>query len=199
VRRRVVAIVSATGTGLLGASLATKPGSPRFYVLTFGVAATWILGALAAGPVRLGDRSVRKPIVVGAGAFAAFYVCALIVRRVPVLNRAIAGVLRYEHKGSSALVLLTTVTNGVAEEAFFRGPLYEAVGDRRPVALSTGAYVLVTTATRNPALVLASAVMGTLFALQRRAAGGILAPAITHVTWSALMLRFLPPLFRDAD
>jgi hypothetical protein len=30
--------------------------------------------------------------------------------------------------------------------------------------------------------------------LQRRASGGILAPVITHVTWSTLMLFTLPPL-----
>jgi hypothetical protein len=35
-----------------------------------------------------------------------------------------------------------------------------------------------------------------LFGLQRRATGGIQAPLITHLTWSVLMLRFLPPLFR---
>ena len=38
--------------------------------------------------------------------------------------------------------------------------------------------------------------MGALFALQRRVSGGIQAPVITHLTWSALMLRYLPPLFR---
>jgi hypothetical protein len=27
--------------------------------------------------------------------------------------------------------------------------------------------------------------------------GGILAPMLTHLTWSVLMLRFLPPLFDD--
>ncbi|HZJ04087.1 MAG TPA: hypothetical protein VFD59_01290 [Nocardioidaceae bacterium] len=40
--------------------------------------------------------------------------------------------------------------------------------------------------------------MGTLFGLQRRASGGIQASALTHVTWSLLMLRYLPPLFRSA-
>ena len=39
--------------------------------------------------------------------------------------------------------------------------------------------------------------MGTLFGLQRRATGGLQAPALTHVTWSVLMLRHLPPLFRE--
>ena len=48
-----------------------------------------------------------------------------------------------------------------------------------------------TCATRNPALILASGVMGTLVAAQRSASGGIQAPILTHVTWSALMLRYL--------
>ena len=33
------------------------------------------------------------------------------------------------------------------------------------------------------------------FAFQRRATGGIQASALTHLTWSALMLWYLPPLF----
>ena len=57
--------------------------------------------------------------------------------------------------------------------------------------------MLTTSATRNPALVLASGVMGLLFAVQRRASGGIQAPILTHVTWSVLMLRYLPSLFRN--
>ena len=60
-------------------------------------------------------------------------------------------------------------------------------------------YSLATVATRNPALVLASGVMGTLLAVQRRATGGIQAPLLTHLTWSTLMLRYLPPLFRDQE
>jgi hypothetical protein len=65
------------------------------------------------------------------------------------------------------------------------------------VLKSSVVYTLATVATRNPALVLASAPMGLLFALQRRASGGIQAPVLSHLTWSVLMLRFLPPLFRD--
>ena len=63
--------------------------------------------------------------------------------------------------------------------------------------ISTAVYALATVATRNPALVFAAVVMGALFGLQRRASGGIQAPMLTHLTWSALMLRFLPPLFAD--
>jgi uncharacterized protein len=94
-------------------------------------------------------------------------------------------------------VLLTSLANGVAERVFFRGALFDAVGERHAVPASTAVYMLATAASRNPALVLASGVMGALFGMQRRASGGIQAPILTHLTWSSLMLRFLPPLFCD--
>jgi membrane protease YdiL (CAAX protease family) len=194
------------GAGLLGASLSTRPDSPEFYSLTLTVAGTWVAGGLRSGPLHLGwartgehtsRRPVITPIVIGAGAFGVFYGCALAAREIPMLNRAITSVLQYADQGSESLVLLTTLANGAAEEVFFRGAVFAAVGVRHPVPLSTAAYMLATTATRNPALVLASGVMGMLFALQRRISGGIQAPMLTHLTWSALMLRYLPPLFRD--
>ena len=205
-RRRVTAGVSVTGAGLLGLSLSTPPGSPRFYGMTLGVAGTWLAGGFASGPLHLGwtfgpgdllRRPVLRPVLTGAAAFGAFYGAALVARRVPVLDKAITTVLRYAHQGSLPLVLTTTLANGVAEEVFFRGALYAAVGTQHPVLKSTAVYALATTATRNPALTLASVVMGLLFALQRRATGGIQAPVLTHLTWSVLMLRFLPPLFAD--
>jgi len=42
-RRRMVAGVSVAGAGLLGVSLSSEPDSPRFYVLTLGVAGTWLV------------------------------------------------------------------------------------------------------------------------------------------------------------
>jgi uncharacterized protein len=206
-RRRVTAGVSVAGAGLLGLSLSSPPGSSRFYGLTLGVAGTWLAGGFASGPLHLGwtfgpgdllHRPVVRPVLTGAGAFGAFYGAALVARRVPVLDRAITKVLRYAHQGSAPLVLTTTLANGLAEEVFFRGALYAAVGERRPVVTSTAVYGLATVATRNPALVLASLVMGTLFGLQRRSTGGLQAPVLTHLTWSALMLRYLPPLFQDS-
>jgi len=203
-RRRIVGVVSLAGAGLLGKSLSTKPGSPEFYGLTLGVAGTWTLGGLASGPVHRGwvqdrdqriSRPVITPVLTGVVAFLVFYLSAVASRHVPVLDRAISSVLRYARVGSSRSVLLTTLVNGAAEEIFFRGALYAAVGKQHPVALSTAVYSLATTSTRNPALVLASAVMGALFGLQRQATGGIQAPMLTHLTWSTLMLRFLPPLF----
>lgn len=194
-----------TGATLLGLSLSSEPGSRRFYVLTFGLAATWAGGALGSGPLHLGqaqrrDQSLHRPlatpVATGVGAFCMFYGAALVCRHVPVADRALTRVLRFADRGSTPLVVLTTAANGVAEELFFRGALYAAAGRRHPVAKSTAAYVVATAATRNPALVLASLVMGVLFGWQRRASGGVEACALTHLTWSMLMLRYLPPLFR---
>jgi membrane protease YdiL (CAAX protease family) len=205
-RRRVTAGVAVGGAGLLGVSLSTRPGSPTFYGLTMAVAGTWVAGGLASGPLHLGwmftpDHQLRRPVVTpvitGVGAFCAFYGAALVARRIPVLDRAITKVMRYAHQGSTPLVATTALANGVAEEVFFRGALYAAIGVDRPVITSTAVYVLATAATRNPALLFASLIMGALFGMQRRITGGIQASVLTHVTWSALMLRFLPPLFAE--
>lgn len=206
-RRRVVAGVSVLGAGLLGASLRSSPGSTRFYASTLTVAAIWTTGGLLSGPLHLGwiqarDQRLRRPVLTpiatGAGAFGFFYGCALVARRIPVLDVAISRVLMFAEEGKEPLVLATTLANGLGEEVFFRGALYAAL-DRQPVVSSTLVYTLATVTTRNPALVLAAGVMGTLFGLQRRASGGLQAPVLTHLTWSALMVRYLPPLFRHAQ
>ncbi len=203
-RRRVVCGVSLVGAGLLGVSLSTRPDSWEFYALTLGVAGTWVAGGLASGPLHLGwvqarDETLRRPVLLpvltGVATFGGFYGCAYIARAIPLLDEAISSVLVYASRGDTRLVLLTTLANGAAEEVFFRGALYAAVGDAHPVLLSTAVYALATVATRNPALVLAAGAMGVLLGAQRRASGGIQAPVLTHLTWSTLMLRYLPPLF----
>jgi membrane protease YdiL (CAAX protease family) len=206
-RRKTVAATAAAGSTLLGLLFSSEPGSPEFYALTLGVASVWTIGGATSGSLPLRSRveaksryrQLAEPVLIGASAFAAFYGAALVARRVPVLNEAVTSVLDYAHLGSDRLVMLTSLANGAAEEVFFRGALYAAAGAEHPVAVSTAGYVLATVSTRNPALVLASAVMGALFARQRRASGGIQAPIISHLTWTALMLRFLPPLFGRAS
>lgn len=204
-RRRVVAGVSVLGTSLLGVSLSTRPASREFYALTMGVAGTWAAGGVWSGPLHLGwirgrDEKLRRPVLTpvatGAGAFGFFYACALVSRRIPVLDGALFRVLRFADEGATPLIVLTACANGAAEEVFFRGALYAAIDERYAVLASTSVYTLATVATRNPALVLAAGVMGSLFGLQRRASGGIQASTLTHLTWSLLMLRYLPPLFR---
>lgn len=206
-RRRMVTGVALLGTGLLGKSLSTKPGSKKFYGFTGAVAATWTLGGMLSGPLHLGwiqsrDQRLRRPIITpvatGVAAFGCFYGCALVARHIPVLDRAIGNVLAFADEGRTPLVVATTLANGLGEEVFFRGALYAALEPDRAVVVSTAVYTLATAATRNPALMLAAGAMGTLFSLQRRASGGLQAPALTHLTWSTLMVCYLPPLFRRA-
>jgi membrane protease YdiL (CAAX protease family) len=206
-RRLVVGGVSVIGTGLLGLSLSTRPGSTQFYAATAAVAATWTAGGVLSGPLHLGwiegrDRHLRRPVLTplatGGAAFAFFYGCALVARRIPLLDRSIGNVLEFAEQGTGPLVVATTLANGLGEEIFFRGAMYSALDPDRAVVVSTAVYALATVSTRNPALVLAAGFMGSLLALQRRASGGLQAPVLTHLTWSLLMVRFLPPLFRRA-
>lgn len=93
-------------------------------------------------------------------------------------------------------MVLIASANAVAEELFFRGALWALVGDSHPVVTTTLGYAAATATTGNPALVLAGTATRVLFGLQRRTSGGTLAPALSHLTWSLLMLRYLPPVFR---
>ena len=192
--RGVVALTGAGGTVLLRRAFAAEPGSSRFHALALATAGVWTAGALASGyPLRDGrDAGGVSSVNVGVAAFAGFCAVAPIAQRIPPLRRAIEGALRHAEASPGSLVLVTTCANAIGEELFFRGALYAAMGPRHPVAGSAVAYTAVTAATRNPALALAGAAMGLLFARQRRTSGGVRASALTHVTWSLLMLRFLP-------
>jgi membrane protease YdiL (CAAX protease family) len=96
------------------------------------------------------------------------------------------------------LVAAVTLINGIAEEIFFRGALFSAIGVWHPVAISTVVYTLTTVATGNLMLVFSAALLGVLLGLQRRASGGILGPILTHCTWSMTMLFVLPAVFAAA-
>jgi uncharacterized protein YbjT (DUF2867 family)/membrane protease YdiL (CAAX protease family) len=205
-RRRVVIGTSVVGASLLGAGLNTRPGSNAFFGTTLAVAGIYTAGGFASGPLHLGwvqlqDRSMRRPVITpvatGVGAFGVFYVGGHLVKLVPPLGRAVASVTQFADEGDERLVTLTTLANGVAEEIFFRGAVYAALERRQPVLSSTAAYMAATVPTRNPMLVFASGLMGALWGAQRRATNGLQAPVLTHLTWSALMLRYLPPVFKD--
>jgi uncharacterized protein len=202
-----VAVSGIVGTGLLGLSFSRRPGSREFYVLTVSVAGTLTAGTVlshARPPVsRQGQeprraRSLVRSVFAGVAAFGLFYGAAHLARRTWLLERAVSRALAYENEGSTPLVLLTTCLNGVAEEMFYRGALWSVVADSNPITKTTLAYTAATAATRNPALVLAGTATSLLFGYERRATGGILGPTITHLTWSMLMLRYLPPLFRTS-
>jgi membrane protease YdiL (CAAX protease family) len=205
-RRIVVAITLALGATLLGISFSVRQGDPAFYPLTFGLAATWTLGSVLSGPLHLGHihlagrlrRPTITPIAVGLLLAAIFVLGALIIRTIPSLVRLAEDVLGYARLGNLWIICVITLVNGIAEELFFRGALFAAIGVRHAVLISTALYVLATVAGGNLVLVFTAAVLGTVVGLERRASGGILAPILTHVTWSLSMLFVLPRLFAAA-
>jgi len=181
------------GTFMLGVSFRIEPGSEWFYPAALLLAAVWAVGALVAGPPPLGDRSPVEPPVVGLGLGTLFVAGALVVREVPALADRVDAVTAYADRGSGPLIVLVAVVTGVTEELFFRGVLYDAVP--RPVLVTTLVYAAATLATGNLVLVLASVVLGVVVAWERHRSGGVVAPAIVHATWSAVMLIALPLLF----
>ncbi len=202
-RRIVVAVTLVIGATLLGISLQVRPGVGAFYPLTFGLAVVWMVGGFLSGPLHLGylpfRGTLRRPLVsgvaIGVGAGLLFVGGALFVREIPFLEDFVQNVLDHARYGSLPIITVVTLINGVAEEIFFRGGLFAAIGRGHPVVISTAIYALATVATLNLMLVFAALTLGLVLALERRSSGGILAPIITHVTWSTIMLFVLPPLF----
>ena len=205
-RRIVVGVTLVIGAILLGFSLNVSPGGTAFYLLTIALAATWVIGGLVSGPLHLGRinfrgelrRPIVLPILLGLATAAVFILGAVIVREIDPLRASTENVLAFARYGSLPLVTMVTLMNGVAEEIFFRGALFAAIGVWYPVTISTVIYTLTTVATGNVMLVFSAATLGLLLGLQRRASGGILGPILTHCTWSMAMLLLLPPVFAAA-
>ena len=202
-RRVVVCVVLVAGAALMAYSLTRPPGDASFYWLTMALAAVWVLGALMSGPLHLGrttwGATAHRPVIVGAAMGlllgGVFLAGGLVVRHIPVIADPITAVLVYTNHGPQLLIVLIAVVNGVAEELFFRGALYTALGRSNPVLISTLLYAAATFATGNPMLAFAGLILGTVCGVQRRATGGVLAPVLTHLVWGMMMVLLLPLVF----
>ncbi|HTQ21682.1 type II CAAX endopeptidase family protein [Mycobacterium sp.] len=202
-RRIVVGITLVVGAVLLGFSLRRHPGEASFYWLTLALAAVWFTGSFVSGPLHLGGINWRgrnqRPVITGTtiGLLlgSVFVVGGVVAKEIPPVARLITHVLQYAHQGAFWLVVLITLLNGVAEEVFFRGALYTALGRHYPVLISTVLYVIATLASGNVMLGFAGVILGTVCAFERRASGGVLAPMLTHFVWGLIVVLALPPLF----
>ena len=202
-RRIVVAVVLVIGAAVLGFTLTRRPGEPSFAWLTFLLAAVWTVGAFASGPLHLGSirwrgrnqRPVITPTVIGLLLAAAFVVGGFLAREIGPVRELITGVLEYSRYGSLWLLVVITVVNGIAEELFFRGALYTALAAsirwRSPRCSMSQRHWRA--ATRCSGSLRSSS--ATVCALERRATGGVLAPALTHFVWGLVMLLALPAVF----
>nr|WP_279671549.1 CPBP family intramembrane metalloprotease [Flexivirga meconopsidis] len=203
------AVTIAAGAPVLRTAITSPPGGRKFRRWTVVLASTWTAGAVAGSPRPLRQlvrpatltRSVVRPAIIGAGAVAVFSAGAVVTTRIPLLRDRIRAVVDHARHGSLPTVIGLALLTGVTEELFFRGPLYDAVDlpGVHPVLTSTAIYTLVTCATGNPMLVFAAGVLGTITALDRRATGDVIGPAVIHLTWSTGMLLVLPPMVHRFD
>jgi membrane protease YdiL (CAAX protease family) len=201
-RRRQVrsAIVLAIGATGLAASLRMDHASPWFPIAALTVALVWAGGAWWSGRLHLGrilvdgrlERPIAQPILLGIALAAVFVAGAYVTLRIPALAAQVRDVLGFAQSGSLTLLTVTTLLSGIAEELFFRGGLYAAIPRPHQLWTSTVLYIAATVLTGNVMLAFAAAVLGLVTGLQRRATGGVLAPILTHITWSLSMLYVLP-------
>ncbi len=203
-RRVVVSVVLVLGVASLALALRKHPGEPAFYWWTLALAGVWAIGAFASGPLHLGgarwrgrnQRPVVSGTVIGLLLGGVFVVGGLVVREIPVVAELVTRLLRYSDQGSWRLTMAIALLAAVAEEMFYRGALYTALGRHHPLLISTVIYALATLgSSRNPMLAFAAIILGTVCALERRATGGVLAPILTHFVWTLVVLLGLPPLF----
>ncbi len=202
-RRGVVAAVLVLGAVVLGLSMTRHPGESSFYWLALALAAVWTVGAFASGPLHLGGVCWRgrnqRPVIsgstIGLVLGGVFVVGGLIAKEIPAVAELIARVLQFANQGSWRLTLTIALVGAIAEELFYRGALYTALGRHHPLLISTILYVAATLASQNLMLGFAAIILGTVCALERRATGGVLAPILTHFVWSLVVLLALPPLF----
>ncbi len=203
-RRTVVIAFGALGVVGLAWGLRSDPGSGAFYASTLVLAVVWLVGGLLSGPVQLGwethDDQLRRPVksalIAGAALAGVFVVGALAVRQIPSVSDRVEGVLDFARQGSWPIVLFLTIANGIAEEVFFRGAVQPALPERIRLPGTVVIYGAVTFATGNLMLGFAALVLGAVVGVQRKMTNGVLAPVLTHVTWSVLMFIALPFVFR---
>lgn len=193
---RVAVVALVVGTALLGITLNVDDGSWEFYAAGFGMAATWIVAYVLAPTRSRPDR--RRTVDAGIGVLAAsamfgiFIAGSWVLHRIDLFDNAIDELLRTADSSAVGWVMALAGVNAVAEELFFRGTLIDAARGRFAMTVGVVPYVLTTLPSANMALVIAAAVMGTVFAGLRVRTGALTASITTHLIWSALMILAFP-------
>jgi uncharacterized protein len=193
-RTAIAALV--VGGVLLGITLNVENGTWQFYAAGFVLAATWVTAyTIAPTRARLDRRRTMDAavgVLVGAAMFGVFVVASSVLHRIHLFDSAVDDLLKTADSSAVGWVILLAGVNAVAEELFFRGTLIDAVPRRFAYAAGIAPYVFTSAPSGNIALVLAAAVMGTVFTVLRMRTGALTASIATHLAWSALMILVFP-------
>ncbi|OYO13770.1 CPBP family intramembrane metalloprotease [Enemella evansiae] len=203
--RIAVAVIGVLGVAASGWVLRLPVTDTRFFPATAVLGLIWLGGALLA--VRVGGQRIplggrdARALGLGIGAGLAlltlFVLGALIVSRLPLLRDPVLALIGHAGQEALPVAIIATAVNGIAEECYFRGALYQALPARTAILGSTAVYALGAAASGIVLLVLAALLLGLLTALLRHRTGGIAAPVLAHVIWSLGMLLLLPMLLTN--
>jgi membrane protease YdiL (CAAX protease family) len=179
---------------LTGRVYDARPGSGRAWLLTYLLAAILVAGSLLSGGVpvthRRGKRPVVRPFLTALALWLAFLVGGLVLRLLPAFDHGVRQILTRASASGVLAVAAGLVVAAFAEEVFYRGAVFERF--RLPVLTATAFHVMATLPAGNVALSCAAAGLGVVLGLQRRTSGGWWVPAVTHASWSLLMVWFTP-------
>lgn len=196
-RRLAVAAGLLLGLPALVWLLRLPPGDPAFVAGASATGLLWAGAALAAGPLPrhgLGLRPGLLGLATGAAALGGCLAAGAAVAGIPWLREPAEALLAQGEAMVLPVAVLVTAGNGVAEEMFFRGALWEALPRAAALPVTTIIYTGTAVGSGVWLLVAGAAFLGLLTGWLRAATGGLLAPILAHLTWSVGMLLLLPPV-----
>jgi len=198
----VIALCLLIGAGFLYGTFVVGYDTALFFQFSFVLAACWVAVYIAGLAIRDGRTSAERASLgraIGLGALGGFAVGivsiigAWVLSLLPWTADLIVGVLGPIRAENFTPVFITALLVGATEELAFRGGVF-ALFRRRPVLWSTVIYAIITCATINPALVVATVVLGVPFAWLRAWTGRVVAAVTAHVVWTTVTLTVLSVL-----
>jgi len=147
-RRIVVGVTLVIGAAVLGLSLRASSRGSKLLLADPGAGGGVVRRRFTSGPAAPGRHLLawrnQRPVIsgttIGLVLGGVFALGGLIAREIPSLAGLITRVLAFAHQGSIWPIVAITLINGVAEEVFFRGALYSALGRYHPAVISTILY-----------------------------------------------------------
>lgn len=154
-------------------------------------------GVVQRRSLEITPRAIMLGVALGAlmtlATYPAFRIATELVPGLAASVRALYAAARARELASA---LAWTVLIIVAEEVLWRGLVLDVLDERVPAhaasALSIASYALAQLGSGSLIVLLLALVCGTLWTIQRRATGSIVAPLIAHLIWSPTVILLYP-------
>jgi membrane protease YdiL (CAAX protease family) len=146
---------------------------------------------------RLRARDVLTGVLVGGAMTALTYpIYRLAVALLPALEPVVAGLYRSSHKGSLSVAVLWVLLIIAAEELLFRGAWLLALEGHMSKGAALGLSVVFYAAAQafSGSLIvgLLALCCGTLWTLERIWTGSLIAPLLSHMIWTPVVILLYP-------